>query len=172
MSAGINPGHLLRQARELAGTAAGRGRPRPTDLRRAVSSGYYALFHGITGAVAANALPNAAEVDMLRLTRSISHQAIRDVARWVVDAGGPEHLRPLVAMAHDAAGLAHLAESFLGAQESRHRADYDHLWSFSKAVVLNQLADVESAIDALTQLRGSLAFDVFAASVLLKSQPR
>jgi hypothetical protein len=41
----IHPGELLDLADRLAGRGSGPGRPRMIELRRAVSSAYYALFH-------------------------------------------------------------------------------------------------------------------------------
>src|SRR5690606_23258649 len=41
----IWPHELLRLAGELAGENAGRGKPRTIQLRRSISTAYYALFH-------------------------------------------------------------------------------------------------------------------------------
>src|SRR5712692_884949 len=61
----IKPEWLLRLARELAGERAGQGQPRNTNLRRATSSAYYALFHGIALAVADEALPSASDNELM-----------------------------------------------------------------------------------------------------------
>ena len=42
----LNPDHLLDQAERLT-TAPGSGPPRQADLRRAISTAYYAVFHAI-----------------------------------------------------------------------------------------------------------------------------
>jgi hypothetical protein len=47
----LNPDHLFDQAERLVATTAG-GAPRQADLRRAVSSVYYGLFHAILTAAA------------------------------------------------------------------------------------------------------------------------
>ena len=48
---GVNRDHLLAIAESLASGSVGsqRGRPRQADLRRAISTAYYALFHTLAG---------------------------------------------------------------------------------------------------------------------------
>ena len=41
----MNPPHLIAIARQLAAREGRRGRPRQTDLCRAISAAYYAMFH-------------------------------------------------------------------------------------------------------------------------------
>jgi len=142
------------------------------DLRRATSAAYYALFHGINRYVAWSALPGAVEEDWLRLTRSIGHQSIRDVATWVAEGRGPEHLRPLLQVCSSDTELSRLADTFLAAQQDRHRADYDHLWSVSKPTVVSQIQAVQEALDSMTALHLTLPFHIFSTAVLLKSTPR
>jgi hypothetical protein len=45
--------------------------------------------------------------------------------------------------------IADLAASFCDLQEARHRADYDHLASFSKAVAFAHIEDAEKAMETL-----------------------
>ena len=167
MTLGISPRRLLVQADRLVGT--GRGRPSPTDLRRAASSAYYALFHRITRLIAWKALPGRPEEEWLLLTRSISHTAIRDVSNLVVSAGGPDHLRPLIADAGQDQDLVRLADTFVQAQELRHRADYDHLAVLAKADVVAQIQAVRRVSDSIDDLAERSSFDAFRAAVLLKS---
>ena len=46
-----DPAHLLEQAERLAAAPA-KGQPRDADLRRAISTAYYAIFHAILTAAA------------------------------------------------------------------------------------------------------------------------
>ncbi|MHB1469786.1 MAG: hypothetical protein ACYCSI_02545 [Solirubrobacteraceae bacterium] len=48
-------------------------------------------------------------------------------------------------------GVEDLATAFCDLQEARHRADYDHLASFSKAMALSHVEEAENAIRALEQ---------------------
>lgn len=70
---------LIVQAQVLAGYRAGRGRPSPTDHRRAVSTAYYALFHSIIAAAVLRVLPTdvAGDEDRLRAARWIQHADIK-----------------------------------------------------------------------------------------------
>ncbi len=45
----IQSAELLVLADKLAGREAGKGKPRTIELRRAVSSAYYAVFHMLRG---------------------------------------------------------------------------------------------------------------------------
>lgn len=174
MTIGISPTRLLAQAERLAGVGAGRGRPRPTDLRRATPSAYYALYHGITRFIAWRSLPERPEHEWLRLTRSISHNAVRQTCDLIADPGrsGPANLSPLVDEANSDADLARMCEAFGALQDARHRADYDHLASVAKAEVVTQIADVRDVLSGLDVLSQRTSFDVFRTMVLLKSQAR
>ena len=56
-----NPEHLLDQAERLAAT--GTGAPRQTNLRRAISAAYYAVFHRTLVDAFARRIEAAREVD-------------------------------------------------------------------------------------------------------------
>lgn len=64
------------------------------------------------------------------------------------EGGGNQHMRPLMESLRQTE-IAAVAESFCDLQEARHRADYDHLADFSKAVALAHLEDAEKAMSAL-----------------------
>lgn len=174
MTIGISPTRLLAQAERLAGIGAGRGRPRPTDLRRATSSAYYALYHGVTRFIAWRSLPDRPEPEWLRLTRSVSHAAVRQTCDLIAGSGKnrPANLSPLVDQASSDPDLVRMCEAFGALQDARHRADYDHLASVTKAEVVTQIADVRDVLSGLDILSQRTSFDVFRTMVLLKSQAR
>lgn len=172
MTVGISPSRLLVQAGRLAGVGAGRGRPSPTDLRRSLSSSYYALFHALVREVARGSLPDLEDTDRLRLTRSIPHQAVVTACTEIQKDRGTDHLKPLIVMARGDAALVQMAEVFLAAHDLRTQADYDHLASFTKAATVTQINDVRQVIDGLPSLSEGSAFDTFRALVLLRSQAR
>lgn len=170
MSDPIRPDALLRQARLLAGFDAPRGRPSPTNHRRAVSSAYYALFHElITCCVNEVFQVPISESERHQAARWIDHGDIKRVCRWVlaVDAeGGVQSGRPR-SMADrgvwefftvEAAGgrtpavpadLAFVADAFNGLQDARHRADYDSSASFPKSTTRTHVLTAERAVDRL-----------------------
>jgi hypothetical protein len=75
----LNPDHLLDQADRLTTPPVG-GAPRQADLRRAISTAYYALFHAVL-TEAADDLMGSTQRQSARYAlvyRSIDHRAIRD----------------------------------------------------------------------------------------------
>ena len=77
----IDPDGLLELARELAGT--GRGRPPDVNLRRGVSTAYYALFHDITALAVEHALRSAPEDAKSHVRRAWSHSDVASAAHSV-----------------------------------------------------------------------------------------
>lgn len=154
MQRAISPDWLLRQADELGYRGAGAGQPRNANLRRAVSSSYYALFHSVALAAAQHLLPGGTTEERQRLARSFSHANLRLACEYVVTPNStPTEARPIAASAGANAALVDVAEALLSLQEARHLADYDHLANFTKAGVLQA---VDAARDAAVKL-GALA---------------
>jgi hypothetical protein len=146
----IDPAKLIEAAAEFAEHQTGAGRPRAIWLRHAVSSAYYALFHAISRQTADHLLPEAANEDRLRLTRSFGHTPVKEVCEWISGRRGkpPRHAKPLVQSLEHAA-VADVASMFCDLQEARHRADYDHLASFTKDDVVEHVRDAKAAIGDL-----------------------
>ena len=118
----MNPEHLLDQADHLTAWQAV-GRPRSTDLRRAVSAAYYALFHTLTAAAAAqlNAHPGIRRL----LVRQYAHAQMRDVARQFANGSGGVAAQAVRFFGAIPAELRDVAKAFLELQTARHAADYD-----------------------------------------------
>jgi hypothetical protein len=81
----MNPQHLLDQAEHLTQRQTV-GRPRATDLRRAVSAAYYAVFHTLTTAGAARQHTDAAVRQLV--ARAFEHRGMKDVARQFASRWG------------------------------------------------------------------------------------
>ncbi len=125
----MNPHHLLDQARHLARRQ--RGRPRQTDLCRAVSAAYYALFHGLCEDCVGLLLFGPARPGWNLAYRAVQHSdAKRACAALLHRLGAPLPLRGF-------------AEAFVTLQQERHQADYDPNPGFtrSKALSLVDLAE-------------------------------
>ena len=105
---------LLEQAQHLA--TRDRTRPKQASLRRAVSTGYYALFHRI----------------IAEATFNWKRAAYRDALARVFEHGRMKSACTRQAASSrrtaDAAkiSLGVVAEAFVKAQQKRHLADYDH----------------------------------------------
>ena len=124
----INPDHLLDQARVLARVPAA-GAPRQADLRRAISSCYYAVFHHTLTAAADMFVGNTkrSSPEYALAYRAIGHKALRDLCVDLQKVTIPERYRPHVPAAGYGADFRAYAVGVVGLQQDRHSADYDPL---------------------------------------------
>lgn len=132
---------LIETARTLAATGPARQkRPRQSDLRRAVSTAYYAVFDmlaqqnadllvGSTGA-------DRSEHAWVQTYRAIDHRAARTACKDARSLGFP-------------AGIVTFAETFVALQRRREDADYDPVSRLTKAEALAAIEEAQAAIEAL-----------------------
>jgi hypothetical protein len=123
--------------------------------------------HAISDQAASHLAPDATKEDQLRLTRSFTHQTLKETCEWIAGrrGGQPQHARTLIA-AFQQSEIERLAAAFCDLQEARHAADYDHLVPFPKATVLQRVDGAERAILVLTQASESLRRTFFALLAL------
>jgi uncharacterized protein (UPF0332 family) len=124
---------LLATARYLA--RRNNNKPSDADLRRCVSTAYYALFHRLIEAAVARLLPHPDQQAVI--ARLFEHGKMKALCSKVIDfsqllSKPPGQQRPAWAEPYAAVfgsvlppELPRLAEAFRQLQESRHRADYD-----------------------------------------------
>ncbi len=116
---------LLDQAKELVH----KGNPTQADLRRAVSSAYYSLFHLLIFEACLN-WRNASSRP--GLARMFDHGVMKKVSRKVADPGTLPYARedPVVVDK-----LRSFARLFVQLQEQRHEADYNikDAWTLSQS---------------------------------------
>jgi hypothetical protein len=122
-----SPDHLFEQADRLIGVLAA-GRPRQVDLRRAVSSAYYGLFHAILAAAADEMIGAAyrSTENYALAYRSIDHRVLRVLCIEVQKAIPAKYRR------YEPAGgfsrfIRAVAASVVELQDARYAADYDPL---------------------------------------------
>lgn len=124
---------LLDIARRLA-----EGSPTQTDLRRAISSVYYAVFHAIcqsnAGTLVGEDPQSRDQAAWRQAYRALEHGYAR---RRCQSARSDSRFSPAV---------YELAGRFVRLQDRRHRADYDPDESFTQEEVLTVATQVESAI--------------------------
>lgn len=136
----LDPEHLLEQAERLASAPKG-GKPRQVDLRRAVSSAYYGLFHFLLTAAADKfvGVTRRSTAEYGRVYRSVGHRALRelceDFRKPTLPAKYGTHL-PATGVGKD---LPAMATTLVELQDARHAADYDPLARFD-------LSDAQLAI--------------------------
>jgi hypothetical protein len=132
----LNPDHLLDQASRLI-SSLGRGAPRQADLRRAISSTYYALFHAIVTQAADDFFgkPQRASPLYQKVFRSVEHRKLRRLCDDIVKSNLP---RNHSIFGHD---LIAVASAVIDLQEKRHSADYDPHYRVN-------ISDANSAVKA------------------------
>jgi hypothetical protein len=136
--AALQPEALLNAARKLAGRT-GSGRPRQAELRRAISTAYYAVFHELARE-AADALVGKANrrtipVAWSQVYRALNHGRVRSACRSEAFKNGfPDKIRSF-------------GRGFVALQVKRHDADYNPLLpKLSLATVLDDIATAEQII--------------------------
>ena len=127
----LNPEHLFEQAERLVVPPLA-GPPRQVDLRRAISSAYYGLFHFAVISVADEfvGISQRASSRYALVYRSIDHRTLKDLCS---EARKPRPSAKYVDY-FPTNGFGENIEAFAAAvvdlQEKRHRADYNPLPRF------------------------------------------
>ncbi len=140
----MNPLELIALARALVnGVIAAGAPPSQTELRRAISCAYYALFHTLA-ASNANALTGTSPADQQRWTwqqiyRAADHRPTRNkLSRASLGGRFPR-------------AVSVFGEVFTDAQQARHSADYDPHSQFLATDASGLIDKVETAIAAFNQ---------------------
>jgi len=126
---------LVGTARRLASTGS-KGKPRQSDLRRAISTAYYALFHALAkdGAdLFVGAISSRSASAWSQVYRALDHGFAKQACLRVPNL---DFQTPLV----------DCAEAFVTLQQQRHAADYDPLARFTRAYANLMVDEAERAI--------------------------
>lgn len=149
---------FLGTAKKLVPT--GSIRPTQADLRRAISSSYYAVFHALAK-MAADSLvgatksrrPNKAWVEVYR---GLDHGTCRQACDRAKSVGFPTQIH-------------HFSDAFLQLQQARHAADYDPMVRPTKEQALFYVRLAEKSIETLRSAN-STDRKAFATWVLITSK--
>lgn len=149
----IRSTELLDVARVLVPPAASPGRPRTAQLRRAVSTAYYALFHELVAQAAIELCgsdPTNA-VERRKAARWFAHSDLRVLAMAATQAAGGGAARAVASvLGSPHRDLADLAHTFIALQDQRYGADYDHEYAISRSAALTH---IDGAVDAVETAR-------------------
>ena len=143
----LNPDHLLDQANRLAAAPAV-GAPRQADLRRAVSSTYYAVFHAVV-TEAADDFVGATKRHTPRyalLYRSIDHRSLRTICEDIVKDKLPKKYNKYEPKGGFGPDIDALANAVTELQEKRHVADYDPHYRARRSDVILAVATGRTAL--------------------------
>ena len=137
----IEPSELLDTCRKLVPQSAD---PPPTqaDLRRAISTAYYAVFHTLAA--------SNAELIAGQPQSSISAYAWERVYRRLDHGRAQNNLRAVLNLLSPPG--AFFARTFIELQGMRQEADYDPNFSITYTRTLNTIGQAETAISNFAQL--------------------
>ena len=123
----MNPPHLIAIARQLAAREGRRGRPRQTDLCRAISAAYYAMFHTLARC-GADLLAGATRADR-------SQPAWEQTYRALEHGHARNQCRNQSVVSRFPLDIQDFAEHFAEMQRCRHYADYAPVTDFDRSRV-------------------------------------
>ncbi|MCC7422285.1 MAG: hypothetical protein IT428_18560 [Planctomycetaceae bacterium] len=144
---------LFRQARRLA--TLDPKRPRQANLRRAVSSAYYAAFHALIDGSCRMVFGGQHQQAPFRqvLGRAFSHSVMKEACRSFLGGTLKASVRKGLPSAFTIpAAVRRMAEAFVELQQIRHLADYDLTERFTRSDVLLLIEQAESALDDFQRL--------------------
>jgi uncharacterized protein (UPF0332 family) len=151
---------LLRQAKELVHQSP--NDPRQADLRRSVSSAYYALFHLLIFEACLNW---SNDISRPGLARLFEHAVMKKVSKRVIAPS----LMPYVGEDPLVVGkLRSLAGVFVRLQEQRHEADYNinDAWTLSQA--LDEMLRADRAFVIWQEIRTEKISQDYLVSLLIR----
>lgn len=159
----MTPRNYITTALELA-RADRRGRPRQTNLRRAVSTTYYALFHCLA-ACCANMLVGGPGSDRSRPAWGQTYRALRHGA-------ARQRCQQSTIVARFPSEIQDFADLFVDMQKKRHSADYDPYAMrnpITRLVKSDAIQDIRVAKGIIHRFNATPARDrrAFAVYVLL-----
>jgi uncharacterized protein (UPF0332 family) len=157
----LNAQHLLELARKIVSAL---GKPRQVDLRRAVSTVYYAVFHSLATGVAKQFGATDWKTQVL-FYRALDHRRAKERCNRLknpLPAAERKHFDSAV-IGNDIQSFASL---FVTLQELRHEADYDPDAAFLKAEAQEAIDSAELAVAHLESI-GRTESGRFLAYILL-----
>lgn len=166
----LNPDHLLEQADRLAATPRV-GAPRQADLRRAISSAYYGVFHAIVTEAADDLVGRShRQTPRYELAyRSVDHRSLRRICEEVQKRQLSDKYTKYEPHGGFGPDIKTLAAAVTDLQEKRHSADYDPLFRVKQS---DAALAVATGRTALARLRRSTPVRRKAFLMLIVFSPR
>lgn len=148
-----DPDHLLDQADRLIASTGG-GTARQVDLRRAISSAYYALFHAVVTEATDDFVGRTHRQTprYMLVYRSVGHKSLRRLCEDIVKENLPSRYSRFAPEGGFGPDLQFFANTLVELQDRRHLADYDPLLRATRSTAV---LTVQRSRDALERLRDS-----------------
>ena len=154
------PDNLLEQAEHLARRE--RKKPRQASLRRAVSTGYYAIFHLLI----AEAIKNwKRPIERFTLARMFDHGTMAKACIAKRDFLVRTKQTDDVSM-----HLSVIASTFVKMLQDRHAADYDGSRVWSRTEAIERIDSVKEAFQSWVAIRDEPDAQNFLVTLLLKDR--
>lgn len=139
------------------------------NLRRAVSSAYYALFHLLTSS--ASSLFAADAKLRAMIGRSFNHGEMKWVSKRIADEDRwPVSVRPKTPSRATDPDLKAIAKAFVELQEGRHTADYDLTEDFKRSKALELVDLARKAFETWERIKNTDDARLYLACFLLYKQ--
>lgn len=147
-----NAEHFFEQAEKLTAPT-GRGAARQTDLRRAVSSAYYGLFHAIMMAAADAFVGRTKRTsnEYALAYRSVDHRTLRELCTELLKPTLPVRYRYYASEGGFGPELKAVAAIGVELQRARYRADYDPLLRLARSDAMLAVSTARGAVLRFTQ---------------------
>jgi hypothetical protein len=158
---------LLNQAKELS--LLDSKKPKQANLRRSVSTAYYALFHLLIDEALMVLSPTVPVGLAHVMRRAFNHADMKAACKGFGSLNPQPQLQPLITMPV-ISDLAFVANTFVDLQMNRHLADYDTTDVWSRVQVLALISSVDKAFSAWKRIRTTSDAKVFLTSLLLYKQ--
>jgi hypothetical protein len=166
----LNLEHLFEQADRLAKPPPA-GRPRQADLRRAISTAYYGVFHAALTA-AADQFVGAAKRSTSQyglVYRTVDHKRLRELCEDIGKSTLPRKLASHAPAGGFGNNIRAFAAAVLELQAKRHTADYDPTILFKTSDAAYAIRIARTAVRRFEKARADRR-EAFLA--LLLFQPR
>jgi hypothetical protein len=151
----LNPEHLLEQAEKLVAPPAA-GPPRQVDLRRAISTAYYGLFHFMLTAVADEfvGVTQRASSRYTLVYRSIDHRGLKDLCSEIRKRTPSSKYAAYLPVGGFDQNVQIFAASAVDLQEKRHNADYNPQHRYTTFDAKLAIETARNAIQSFQQADG------------------
>jgi uncharacterized protein (UPF0332 family) len=131
-----------------------KNKPTQADIRRSISTAYYALFHRLIEAGTGHLVADLAQQQAL--ARTFSHTSMREICELVVKQPLPTILVPLLGSSASNE-LTRVANTFVALQDWRHNADYNVNLNFIREEGRERVDEVEDVFAAWKLIPTSIA---------------
>jgi hypothetical protein len=150
----LNPEHLIELAIQIRTIRPGR-KPRQVDLRRAISTAYYAVFHQILTAAADEFVGKSSRNNSryALVYRSIDHKAVRRTCEEAYKLKPGQKFAKFLPPDGFSQDIRNFASDFMRLQELRHDADYDPSQFVSSVDAMFSVFLASSAIQAFNSAK-------------------